>query len=181
MPGIVGIFGKERKMGMESKLIAPQFGIGKAHLHEHSRSKTGGRDAHPVSRKPAKLSPELDQRPASVLCVAELVRKQWSHRIVSMTKTHAVVEFTRPDGGAREERTILRDMLPTLAPPKQHGRPILHLGKTHRDHENGSWQQHRDNKAAHADLNRGHAIDHGAGTKGGGSNHGHHEKGKKGK
>lgn len=83
--------------------------------------------------------------------------------------------FTSPDGSMREERTILRDMLPNPAPVKHHGRPVLHLGKTARDHETGSWKQHLDNKAAHAELNRGHAVDHGAGTKGGGRHGGKYD------
>lgn len=157
------------------EVFAPQFGIGKKRPQN-----APARQGRSESESHATHRPRHDQqRPASSLCVAELIGKGWAYRVVSSTKTHAVVEFTSPVGDMREERTILRGMLPE--PQGHHGRPVLHLGKTHRDHENGSWQQHRDNKAAHADLNRGHAIDHGAGTKGGGSDHGHHEKGGKGK
>jgi hypothetical protein len=158
----VGISGKEKKMEWDGQMIcAPQFGLGKARFR---------RDVKGVPRheKPVKPLQKLDQRPTSALCVAELVEKEWSHRVVSTTKTHAVVEFFSPNGGMREERTILRGMLPVPVSVGRGGRPVLHLGKTARDHETGSWKQHLDNRAAHAEMNRGHATDHGAGTRGGG-------------
>ncbi len=178
MLGIVGISGKERKMGMEGfdriAVFAPQFGIGKDRLKGTPRGEESVKIAHTVSG-PTKSLRKLDQRPASALGVAELVGKQWSHHVVNTTKTHAVVVFTSPDSSMREERTILRDMLPNPAPVKHHGRPVLHLGKTARDHETGAWKQHLDNRAAHAELNRGHAVDHGAGTKGGGRHGGKYD------
>jgi hypothetical protein len=176
IPEIVGISGEERRMEWERREIcAPQYGIGKERFKpKPSKSNGQAEVTRPVSKNPAKSSRQLDQRPASALCVAELVEKGWSHRVVGMAAGQVAVEFTSQDGSMRETRTILRDMLPTPTPaPASHrARQVFHLGKTRRDHETGAWKQHLDNRAAHAELNRGHAVDHGAGTKGGG----HHDR-----
>ena len=151
-------------------ILAPQFGIGKDRLRRGKETPASGNAVIANVRNQTSMPAEstraqLDQRPASALSVVELVERRWSYRVAGTTKTHATVEFTSPDGSMREERTILRNMLPD---PGYSKRPTIHLGKTARDHETGAWKQHLDNKAAHAELNRGYAVDHGAGTKGGG-------------
>lgn len=62
----------------------------------------------------------------------ELVERGWPYQVASQTSTHAVVEFTSPDGTERETRTVLSGMLPDMG---RFGRPILHLKKSPRNHE----------------------------------------------
>lgn len=144
---IVGISGKE----MDMKVIAPQFGIGKIHLPVEPKPHNCA--THPVKPHASKYHAPSSPKPASV---ADLVMRGWSHTVISTTKTHAVVEFHDPlTATRRETRTILRGMLPEAS---RH--PVLHPGKTRRDHESGVWKQHLDNQAAHAALNRGHALDY---------------------
>lgn len=153
-PEIVGISDKERRM--KQHVIAPQFGIGE--IRRPKNPKPVHKSAS-LSIDPP-LASKIDRHPApKPMVVAELAAKGWSHGVVSVTRTHAVVEFTSPVGNLKEVRTILRGMLPD---PEARRRPVLRLGKTDRDHESGAWKQHLDNRAAHAEVNRGHVPDHGS-------------------
>lgn len=150
-PEIVGISGKETDV---KRLMAPQFGIGKIRLSEAPNPIH--RVAHPVKSPNILKHGPPPSKPASV---ADLVARGWSYDVVSMTKTHAVVEFYNPVVVMqREARTILRGMLPEAH--RHGGHQALRPGKTHKDHESGAWKQHMDNRAAHAELNRGRSPDY---------------------
>lgn len=153
-PEIVGISGRE--IDMKQQLLAPQFGIGEIRRPKNPKPahKTVSIPVETPSTRKAKRPPV--PKPA---VVADLVAEGWSHSVISITKTHAVVEFTSPVGNLKEVRTILRGMLPDPGP---RGRPVLRLGKTDRDHDSGAWKQHLDNRVAHAEVNRGHVPVHGS-------------------
>ncbi len=129
-PEIMGIFGKESKM--TRKIFAPHLGIGTLHSSEKPKSKQ-----EPVHRARAvSVAPPPARKPEKQRIakpgVVELVERGWPYRVASQTSTHAVVEFTSPDGTERETRTVLSGMLPDMG---RFGRPILHLKKSPRNHE----------------------------------------------
>ena len=126
----MGIFGKESKM--TRKIFAPHLGIGTLHSSEKPKSKQGPvHRARSVSVAPPPARKSERQKIARP-GVVELVERGWPYQVASRTSTHAVVEFTSPDGTERETRTVLSGMLPDMG---RFGRPILHLKKSPRNHE----------------------------------------------